>query len=74
MAHFLSKKTLKTNEIVGGSTGLVVMLMTHVRKVMGLNPSAEYWKDIFSLTCKNCIVCLKRTKINEKEAKVGPFY
>ena len=25
MAHFLSKKTLKTNEIVGGSPGLVVM-------------------------------------------------
>jgi len=23
--------------------------------------------------CKNCIVCLKRPKINEKEAGVGPF-
>ena len=23
--------------------------------------------------CKNCNVCLKRSKINEKEAGVGPF-
>ena len=23
--------------------------------------------------CKNCYVCLKRQKINEKEAGVGPF-
>ena len=23
--------------------------------------------------CKNCIVCLKSMKINEKEAGVGPF-
>ena len=25
------------------------------------------------ICCKNCIVCLKRPKINEKEAEVGPF-
>ena len=25
------------------------------------------------ICCKNCIVCLKRRKINEKEAGVGPF-
>ena len=35
------------------------------------------WMDIwtfFTLICgKNCIVCLKRPKINEKEAGVGPF-
>ena len=30
--------------------------------------------DIFTLICcKNCIVCLKRLKIKEKEAGVGPF-
>ena len=29
---------------------------------------------IFTLICcKNCIVCLKRPKINENEAGVGPF-
>ena len=26
------------------------------------------------ICCKNCIVCLKRPKINEKEAQVGPFF
>ena len=25
------------------------------------------------ICCKNCNVCLKRPKINEKEAGVGPF-
>ena len=25
------------------------------------------------IRCKNCIVCLKRPKTNEKEAEVGPF-
>ena len=45
----------------------------HVPEVVGLNPSAIYWMDIFSLMCyKNCIVCLKRPKI-KKEAGVGPF-
>ena len=31
--------------------------------------------DIFShiFVVKNCNVCLKRLKINEKEARVGPF-
>ena len=29
--------------------------------------------NIFS-HCKNCIVCLKRPKINEKDAGVGPFF
>ena len=26
------------------------------------------------ISYKNCIVCLKRPKINEKEAGVGPFF
>ena len=25
------------------------------------------------ICCKNCIVCLKRPKINKKEARVGPI-
>ena len=25
------------------------------------------------ICCKNCNVCLKRPKINKKEARVGPF-
>ena len=48
--------------------------MTHILKVVGLNPSTVYWMDIFSHICicfKNCIFYLKRPKINEKEAGVG---
>ena len=31
--------------------------------------------DIFTMICcKNCIVCLKRPKTNEKEAGIGPFF
>ena len=39
----------------------------------------ESWRRVldghfFTLICsKNCIVCLKRPKINGKEARVGPF-
>ena len=44
---------------------------------MGLNPNTEYWMELTFFTlicCKNCIdVCLKRPKINQKEAEVGPF-
>ena len=43
---------------------------------MGLNLGTIYWMDLtfFKLICcKNCIVCLKRLKINSKEAGVGPF-
>ena len=29
--------------------------------------------DSSLICCKNCIVCLKRPKINENEAGVGPF-
>ena len=50
--------------------------MTHVKKVMSSNPGANYWIDMifFTLIClKFFIVCLKRPKINEKDAGVGPF-
>jgi len=42
----------------------------------GSNPGTVYWMDIFTfICCKNCNdVCLKRPKINEKEAGVGPFF
>ena len=32
------------------------------------------WRFFTLICCKNCIVCLKRPKINEKEAGVGPFF
>ena len=28
---------------------------------------------VFTFTCKKCNVCLKRLKINEKEARDDPF-
>ena len=31
------------------------------------------WTFFTFICCKNCIVCLKRPKINEKEAGVGPL-
>ena len=35
---------------------------------------ARYWMDFFTIICcKICITCLKRQKINEKEAEDGPF-
>ena len=37
-------------------------------------PDAGWTWHFFTLNCcKTCIVCLKRPKINEKEAVVGPF-
>ena len=45
---------------------------THVQEVVGLNPSDVYFFAL--ICCKNCIVCLKRPKINGKEAGVGPIF
>ena len=49
---------------------------THVQKVMGSNPGTGILDGhFFTYICfKNCNVCLKRLKINKKEAGVGPFY
>ena len=33
----------------------------------------EHW-TFFHIDCKNCIDCLKRLKINEKEAGVGSYF
>ena len=44
---------------------------------MSSNPGAVYWMDLTFFTficCKNCNVCLKRPKINEEDAGVGPFF
>ena len=51
-------------------------MTTHVRKVVGSNTGAVYCMNIltfFHIDYKKIIVCLKRPKINEKEAGVGPF-
>ena len=61
----------------GGSHGLLVMGRDSLTQGRGF----ESWHrileghDIFFtlISCKNCIVCWKRPKINEKEAGDGPF-
>ena len=61
---------------MGGSPGLVVMGGDSRYKGRGFESRCRMLDghDIFTLICcKNCIVCLKRPKINEKEAGVGPF-
>ena len=41
---------------------------------MGSNRGTIYWMDFFALICcKNYIVCVKRLKLNEKQAEDGPF-
>ena len=58
-----------------GRAGALVLLLweeTHFPKVVSLNPCTIYWMDIFShLFAVMCV--FEKTKINEKEAEVGPF-
>ena len=53
----------------------MVMEETHIPKVVGSNPGTIYWMDFFTnIFCKNCNdVCLKRLKLNEKEAALAHF-
>ena len=52
-------------------------MTTHVQKVVGSNPGAVNWMDIWTfftlICCETCIAGLKRPEINKKEAGVGPF-
>ena len=49
----------------------------HVPKVVGSNPGTVHWMDMTFFTlicCKNCNdICLKRPKINKKEAGSAHF-
>ena len=67
---------LRITSPLGGSPGLVVMGGDSHSKDGGFESRRRILDghDIFYIfCCKNCIVCLKRQKINEKEAGVGPF-
>ena len=46
---------------------------THVPDIMSSNPGTLNWMDIFSHLFVVKICVFERTKINEKEAGVGPF-
>ena len=68
---------IKDSPMRAGALVLWLCVMNHVWKVVSLNPSAVYWMDIWTfftlICCKNCFVSLKRPKIKEKVAGVGPF-
>ena len=62
--------------VLGGSPGLVVMGRDSCSKGRGFESQHCILDGHFFtyICCKNCDeVCLKRPKINEKEAGVGPF-
>ena len=60
---------------LGGSPGLVVMGDDSCLRGCGFESQRHILDGHFFtiFCCKNCIVCLKRPKINEKGAGVGPF-
>ena len=68
-AQVYSRTTLKIMQYSGGSPGLVVIVM-----FQSSNPSTVYWMDIFShLFVLKFVMLFEKTKINEKEAGVGPL-
>ena len=76
LKHFLIRHTLHFSR--EGALVLLLWEKTHVLTVMGSNPSAVYWMDIFShkFVVKNVLLfVLKRPKINEKRpGKVHYFF
>ena len=62
--------------LMGGSPGLVVMGRDSHSEVHGFESRHRILDGHFFtyICCKNCNVCLKRPKINEKEARIGPFF
>ena len=53
------------------------MVMGGDSRSKGCGFESQRWMDMTFFTlicCNNCIVCLKSPKINEKEARVGPFF
>ena len=59
----------------GRSPGLVVMGGDSHSKGCGFESRHRILDGHFFtyICCKNCIVCLKKTKNKQKEAEVGPF-
>ena len=72
----MRNKLVLTLTPFGGSPGLVVMGGDSRSEGHGFESSTIYWMDIFShiFVVKICNVCLKRPKINKKEARIGPFF
>ena len=70
-AFTVPSQITKTEITNGGSPILVVMEDTHVQEVMSLNPRWTFFHIYF---CKNCNVCLKRPKINDKRGRGWPIF
>ena len=67
----------KQVKLLGGSPGLVVMggkRLTFQRSWVRFPAPYTGWTFFTFICCKNCKLCLKRPKINEKEAGIGPFF
>ena len=74
--HLLIAKSLSNYKVVGWEPCLVVMGKDSRFKGRGFESRHHILDGHFFtyICCKNCNVCLKRPKINKKEAGVGPFY
>ena len=48
--------------------------LTFLRSWVRIPAPYTGWTFFTYICCKNCNVCLKRLKINEKEAGIGPFF
>ena len=66
----MRNKLVLTLTPFGGSPGLVVMGGDSRSEGHGF----ESRHRIHIFVVKICNVCLKRPKINEKEARIGPFF
>ena len=66
----------QVTNFIGREPGVVVMGRDSCSKGHGFNSQHRILDGHFFtyICCKNCNVCLKRPKINEKEAGVGPFF
>ena len=75
MPQILHRKLCVKNQLKGGSPGLVVMDDDSYSRGLGFESQYRILDGHFFtlICCKNFIVCLKRSKINEKEAGFGPF-
>ena len=67
---------MKQFTVKGGSPGLVVMGRDSRSCGRGFESRHHILDGHFFtyICCENCNACLKRPRINEKEAGIGPFF
>ena len=73
--YYLDMKTNWNFNLMGGSPGLVVMGGDSCSKGRGFESRRRILDGHDTLICcETCVVCLKRPKINEGGAEVGPIF